>query len=104
MHKFQSDSKESLLPISPKIPRFLSDYTPMLKRRYLYASCASLTAISLFGLLFFTLWAEQPTNNPVIDELPQLNSSIVPAIDLLGPQSNLLGAPTPRFRGLFYPF
>jgi len=70
----------------------------MLKRRYLYASCASLTAISLFGLLFFTLWAEQPTINPIADDLIPLNSSFISASDRLGPADNLIGPPTSRFR------
>jgi hypothetical protein len=81
-------------------PRSLSGYTaPMLRRRYLYASCASLTAISLFGLLFFTLWAEQPRVDPIVEEISQLNMSFLPVIDPLGPGNNLIGPPTSRFRG-----
>jgi hypothetical protein len=74
----------------------------MLRRRYLYASCASLTAISLFGLLFFTLWSEQQRINPIVDESSPINASVFLASDRLGPENNLIGAPTSRFRGLVY--
>lgn len=99
-HTNHSDLERSLLPNSSNIPRFICDFAPMMKRRYLYASCASLAVISLFGLLF-TMWAEQPTINPTIHESPKVNSSVLPVIDTLGPDNNLIGAPTSEFRGLF---
>ena len=96
----KTNSEETFLPYRSS---FIFDYTPILKRRYLYATCASLTAISLFGLLFFTLWAEQPTINPIADDLIPLNASLFPVSDRLGPGDNLIGPPTSRFRGLVYP-
>ena len=95
-----TNPEKTLLPYRRS---YLPDITHMLKRQYLYASCASLTAISLFGLLFFTLWAEQPTINPISDDLIPQNTSLISASDHLGPGSNLIGVPTSRFRGLVHP-
>lgn len=97
--EIDSDSEQSFFS-----RRFISEHAPMLSRRYLYASCASLTAISLFGLLFFTLWAEQPRIIPLVEENAPFNSSIIQAIDSLGPENNLVGLPTARFRGSLYFF
>lgn len=94
--KMASPQSEELL-LGGKNPRHDSLRS---SRRLLYVTCASLGAASLFALVLFALWTSQTRHqsNPSVTLEPSYLNKSAP-VDLLGPETHLVGLPTSQFRG-----
>lgn len=96
-------SEENLLASRDGARSILADIFP--KRRSRFAIFASFATVSLLGFLFFTFWTEQPRSQAIIGEdISQpgntTHSTLSGILDPFGPEANLIGAPTPQFRGI----
>ncbi|KAF5385096.1 hypothetical protein D9615_001270 [Tricholomella constricta] len=102
------EDAESLLAHHPphKHPAWHRYASIASKRRFLVAVC-TLAAVSFLALAFFrSLWTGGRALIPIIQDFPppqtHLNSSVANSsavtLDPLGPEANLIGPPTARFR------